>query len=365
MKRAETMDPHPRHATRTTIVAGLCAATLLLGGCTGGEEKPTPRSPAAAAPSAATAAAPAGDLQAAYQKVVKEVLPSVVQITTGRELGSGVVYDAQGHVVTNAHVVGDAREFRVTLATGGSPHTARLVSSYPEQDLAVIKLTDVPQGLRPAAFGDSGRVEVGQIVLAMGNPLGLSSSVTQGIVSAVGRTVSGGREDGGTGATIGNMVQTSAAINPGNSGGALVGLDSKVIGIPTLAAVDPTLGEGPAPGIGFAIPASTVRTIADQIIRSGRVTESGRAALGITGRTVLGEGFAPAGVAVVEVARGGPAQRAGVAAGDVITGLGETDVATMSALAQALAGLRPGDTVPVRYERRGEERTASVTLGEM
>jgi hypothetical protein len=144
-------------------------------------------------------------------------------------------------------------------------------------------LEALPDGLKAATFGDSSKVAVGRIVLAMGSPLGLSSSLTQGIVSATGRIVSESGDEGGTGATIANMVQTSAAINPGSSGGALVNLDGQVIGIPTLAAVDPTFGDSAAPGTGFAIPASMVRTVADQIIRDGKVTDSGRAALGITG----------------------------------------------------------------------------------
>ncbi len=315
----------------------------------------------------------AGDLQAAYEKVVKDVLPSVVQITTGEGLGSGVVYDDKGHVVTNAHVVGDATTFKVTLATGGDSVGARLVSSYPDQDLAVVQLDSVPKNLKPATLGDSAKVEVGQIVLAMGNPLGLSSSVTQGIVSAVGRTVSEGRSwgsprtesGGGTGATISNMVQTSAAINPGNSGGALVNLAGQVIGIPTLAATDPELGQGAAPGIGFAIPAATVHTIAGQIIKSGKVTESGRAALDITARTIVGQDFAPAGVAVVSVGAGGAADKAGLKAGDIITRLNKDPITTMQSLTVALAGLKPGDRAEVTYDRDGSERTATVTLGEM
>ncbi|MFD4848959.1 S1C family serine protease, partial [Streptomyces sp. NPDC058425] len=294
----------------------------------------------------------------------RDVRPSVVQIEASRDLGSGVVYDGEGHIVTNAHVVGDEKTFRVTTAHSEEPLAATLVFAYPEQDLAVIRLDRVPDGLRAAEFGDTGKVEVGQIVLAMGSPLGLSSSVTQGIVSATGRTVSAGSADGGTGATIPNMVQTSAAINPGNSGGALVDLDGRVIGIPTLAATDPTLGEGAAPGIGFAIPASMVRTVADQIVRDGRVTDSGRAALGISGRTVVDDGYRAAGVAVVEVEKGGAADKAGLRAGDVITRLGDTDVTTITSLAEALAGERPGDRTTVTFTRDGERRTADVTLGE-
>ncbi|MFE5817910.1 S1C family serine protease [Streptomyces sp. NPDC056479] len=306
----------------------------------------------------------ADDLQDGYLKVIKDVLPSVVQIQGQSDLGSGVVYDDQGHIVTNAHVVGDEKTFTVTTANSEKQFTADLVSSYPQQDLAVIKLADPPDGLRAAKFGDSSKAEVGQIVLAMGSPLGLSSSVTQGIVSATGRTVTEGSDDGGTGATIANMVQTSAAINPGNSGGALVNLDSEVIGVPTLAATDPDLGGSAAPGIGFAIPASTVKTIADQIVQDGRVTDSGRAALGITGRTVVNDDLRAAGVAVVEVQSGGAADKAGLESGDIITRLGDTDITTITSLSEALAADKPGDRTTVTYTRDGSEKKADVTLGE-
>jgi S1-C subfamily serine protease len=275
-----------------------------------------------------------------------------------------VVYDAQGHIVTNAHVVGGEKTFRVTVANSQQPLTARLVYSFPDQDLAVIKLDKVPFGLKAARFGNSEKVEVGQIVLAMGSPLGLSSSVTQGIVSATGRTVSEGESDGGTGATIANMVQTSAAINPGNSGGALVNLDGEVIGIPTLAATDPDLGGGAAPGIGFAIPASMVKTVADQIVRTGRVTNSGRAALGIKARTVVDDSFRPTGVAVVEVRKGDAADQAGIRAGDVITKVGNADITTITSLSEALAAYRPKQRTAVTYSRNGVQRTVTVTLGE-
>ncbi|MEU3459988.1 trypsin-like peptidase domain-containing protein [Streptomyces sp. NPDC006733] len=345
--------------------AALCAAALLVG-CTSGSDEPSSSATGRSSPAstAASAAPVASDrLQSEYQSVVKNVLPSVVQITTDSDLGSGVVYDDRGHIVTNAHVVGDAKKFTVTLVTGGNPLEAELVSSYPAEDLAVIKLSAPPKDLRPAKFADSASVEVGQIVLAMGNPLGLSGSVTQGIVSAVGRTVSEGAEGGGTGATIANMVQTSAAINPGNSGGALVNLDSKVIGIPTLAATDPQMGAGAAPGIGFAIPASTVTKIADQIIKDGKVTDSGRAALGITARTVVGDDLQPAGVAVVSVSAGGAAAKAGLKAGDVITRVDSTAISTMQSLTEALAAHQPGDKVKVTFERNGSSQTAEATLG--
>lgn len=342
------------------LTAGVCAVVLVSGCSDEGSG-----SPAAEATKSAPASRAASDLQSEYQDVIKNVLPSVVQIGTSTSLGSGVVYDSKGHIVTNAHVVGNERTFQVTVATGEKVLRASLVASYPEQDLAVIKLDSVPKGLKPAKFGDSRKVEVGQIVLAMGSPLGLSSSVTQGIVSALGRTVSESRTGGGTGATIANMVQTSAAINPGNSGGALVNLNSEVIGIPTLAAVEPQMNETAAPGIGFAIPASLVQTIADQIIKSGKVTNSGRAALDITGRTIVDINYQPAGVALVSVTRGGAADKAGLRVGDVIIKIGDVPVTTITSLSEALASDKPGEKVTVTYLRNGAEATAKVTLGEI
>lgn len=349
------------------LAAGTCAVALtgLVGGCSAGSAPRVERPPAGPSTQAAAAPPVSNQLQGAYQAVIKDVLPSVVQIDASQSLGSGVVYDGKGHIVTNAHVVGRERAFRVSAATGGQPVTAKLVAAYPEQDLAVIKLDTVPQGLKPAKLGDSGKVDMGQIVLAMGSPLGLSGSVTQGIVSATGRTVSEGRGGGGTGATIGNLVQTSAAINPGNSGGALVNLDSEVIGIPTLAATNPELGGGSAPGIGFAIPASMVKTVADQIIATGKVTDSGRAALDITGRTIVDGNNEPAGVAVVEVEPGGAAAKAGLRAGDVITRVDDDPITTITSLAESLAGHKPGDRVTVTFVRGAQEGEVAVTLGEI
>ncbi|MFC8227286.1 S1C family serine protease [Streptomyces sp. NPDC057287] len=343
----------------TPLAAGACAIALA-GGCTG-----LGPAPAAAPAQQAAVSRAAGDLEDQYRAVIRDVLPSVVQIGAGDGLGSGIVYDDKGHIVTNAHVVGDEKTFDVSVATGEKVFKASLVSSYPEQDLAVVKLDDVPDGLRAAEFGDTDEVEVGQIVLAMGSPLGLSSSVTQGIVSAVGRTVSESSSGGGTGATLANMVQTSAAINPGNSGGALVNLDSEVIGIPTLAATDPQLGDSAAPGIGFAIPVSMVRTVADQIIKSGKVTDSGRAALDIRGRTVVDDEYRPAGVAIVSAQKGGAAEKAGLRAGDIITRIGDTRVTTITSLSEALADDDPGQKVGVTYRRGDASRTAQVTLGEI
>ncbi|MFD7291072.1 S1C family serine protease [Streptomyces sp. NPDC059863] len=346
------------------LTAAICVAAVA-GGCAGPGTPGSHRSNPDTTTQAAAVRRAGNDLQTAYETAIKNVLPSVVQIQSGGSLGSGVAYDGQGHIVTNAHVVDKQRTFSVTLANNEQPLGAKLVSSFPEQDLAVIKLDKVPAGLKPAKFGETSAVAVGQIVLAMGSPLGLQGSVTQGIVSAVGRTVSEPSSGGGTGATIANMVQTSAAINPGNSGGALVNLNSEVIGIPTLAAVDQQLGNSAAPGIGFAIPASLVKTIADQIIKNGRVIDSGRAALGISGRTVLGPDFQPIGVAVVTAPRSGAAAKAGIKPGDIITKIDGTPVTTILALSEELASHKPGQKIKVTYTRNGATKTAEVTLGEM
>lgn len=344
------MAPSPGSAARPAAL--LCLAALLAG-CTGASGPPTTGH-------VVTGPVGGGGLEDSYQQAVQDVLPSVVEITAGEGLGSGVIYDEAGHIVTNAHVLGESKTFEVVLATGEQPLEAKLLAVYPEQDLGVIALADAPSGLRPASFGSSGDVTVGQIVLAMGNPLGLSSSVTQGIVSAVGRAVSEGEGE----ATLANMVQTSAAINPGNSGGALVDLAGQVVGIPTLAARDPQLGGGQAPGIGFAIPADAVTFLVDQLIEYGEVRDSGRAALGVSVRTVLGDGFEPAGAAVVEAAGDGPAGEAGLRPGDVVVGLDGAEVTDVVSLAEALASRQPGDTVRVTYLRSERRDTAEVTLGE-
>ena len=199
-------------------------------------------------------------LQQRFVSIVKAVSPSVVQIRTAVALGSGVVFDTRGDVVTNAHVVGNATRFVVTLASGDG-HPATLVGSNAGADLAVIRIKGARP--RPATFANSARIEVGDLTLAIGNPLGLRSSVTEGIVSAVGRNVPETNR-----VTLSSAIQTSAAINPGNSGGALVNLSGHVIGIPTLAAVDPEMG-AEAQGIGFAIGSNTVRHVADALVRSG------------------------------------------------------------------------------------------------
>jgi S1-C subfamily serine protease len=208
--------------------------------------------------------------EGAFVSAIARVLPSVVEIRTRTGLGSGVVLNAAGDIVTNAHVVGDGAGLEVLLSASAAPVPATLVGVYRPDDLAVIRVSGVP-GLRPATFGDSAKLVAGDVVLAIGNPLGLSSSVTEGIVSAVGRTVSEPATRAAAGATLPDTIQTSAAINPGNSGGALATLDGDVVGIPTLAAV--SQAGAAAPGIGFAISSNIAVGIATQLMNTGRVMD--------------------------------------------------------------------------------------------
>ena len=308
-------------------------------GCTSGGSTTAATAPTAAATTPAAAAAGSVPLQQGYINTIRQVLPSVVEIKTASSLGSGVIYDTAGHIVTNAHVIGTATSFQVFLAGSVSPLPARLTGSYPPDDLAVIQVTAAAH-LVPAHFADSSAVQVGDIVLAMGNPLGLASSVTDGIISAVGRTVTEAQEPGSPGATLPDVIQTSAAVNPGNSGGALADLAGQVVGIPTLAATDQQLG-GAAPGIGFAIPSSIVTDIAGQIIKTGHVTNSHRAALGVSVQTVTTPDGQPAGAGIAAVTPGGPAAKAGLQPGDVITAVNETATPDTQTLTAVLAACNP------------------------
>jgi putative serine protease PepD len=254
------------------IALTAAAAVAVLTGCAGsGSAGAIPGTTQATGTTQAlgttAAAGTAAAMQAAFVSAIQRVLPSVVEIRTSSGLGSGVVFDSSGDIVTNAHVVGTGSGLQVLPAASAEPIPASLVGIYQPDDLAVIRVTD-PQGLRPAVFGDSGKLVAGDIVLAIGNPLGLSSSVTEGIVSAVGRVVSEPGSHGSPGAVLHGTIQTSAAINPGNSGGALATLDGEVVGIPTLAANQ--AAGGAAPGIGFAITSDTVVAIVRQLIASGR-----------------------------------------------------------------------------------------------
>jgi putative serine protease PepD len=348
------MDSSARSRLRARILPGVAVLAVAAGlaACTSsGTGTSTASSTNSAVP-----------LQDSYEAVVRAVLPSVVQISTSDSSGSGVVYDDKGDIVTNEHVIGTAKMVDVLPASGAGSLTASVIGEFKPDDLAVIRVAKDAGQLKVAKFANSDDANIGEIVLAMGNPLGLFDSVTQGIISATGRTVSG--NEPGQGALITSAIQTSAAINPGNSGGALVNLDKEVVGIPTLAGRLPDQG-GAAPGIGFAIPSNTVRNIADQLIKTGKVTTSDRATLGITAQTAANQQGQDTGVAIVEVAPGGPAAKAALKPGDVIIAIDGEGTSSLQVLESFIATKKPGTNVKLTFVRNGATKDVTVTLGSL
>lgn len=330
-----------------TSITGLCA----IAAACGATATRTVSFPGAGAPRPPGSLA---GLQQSYVSVIGRVSGEVVQISNPQGLGSGVVFDSRGDVVTNAHVVAGGGPFKVTDSRGRS-YQGTLVGAFAPDDLAVIRTQGA--SLRPATFANSRQLKIGDIVLAIGNPLGLRSSVTEGIISALGRTV-----PEGNGVVLPNVIQTSAAINPGNSGGALVDLDGQVVGIPTLAATDPELGGGAAPGIGFAIPSSVVRDIAGQIVQNGHVVSSHRAFLGVDFAVGIVVG---GGAVVAAVSPSGPAGQAGIVPGDEIVAIAGHQIGSPDDVATVLASLSPGQAVPVQIVRQdGSVSTVQVKLGQ-
>src|SRR4051812_41641845 len=326
-------------------VAGGVVAAVSLGGDGSSSNSPPKTTQAHLRPAAAALA-----FQQAITAVVHELSPSVVQIQNGEGLGSGVVFDSNGDIVTNDHVVAGGGPYTVTA--GAHSYGASLVGRFPLDDLAIVRVSGAK--LHPAAFADSSKLEVGDFAIAIGNPLGLRSSVTDGIVSAFRQGVSEGN-----GVALPLMIQTSAAINPGNSGGALADLQGRVIGIPTLAATDPELGGTAAPGIGFAIPSNLVKDIATQIIRHGHVVDSHRAYLGVQIGDTNG-----AGVLVQSVTAGGPAPHAGPEPPDPSTSIHGHQTPTVDDLTSVVSELKPGRTVALEVvTQQGAHKTLHLTLG--
>ncbi len=326
-------------------VAGAVVAAVSLGGGGTSSHSPPQTSHAHLQPEAAALA-----FQRAITAVVHELSPSVVQIQNPEGLGSGVVFDTNGDIVTNNHVVAGGGPYTVTAGT--HPYGASLVGRFAPDDLAILHVSGAK--LTPAAFADSSKLEVGDFAIAIGNPLGLRSSVTEGIVSAFRQGVSEGN-----GVALPLMIQTSAAINPGNSGGALADLEGRVVGIPTLAATDPELGGTAAPGIGFAIPSNLVKDIATQIIRFGHVVNSHRAYLGVEIGDTNG-----AGVLLQSVTAGGPAAKAGLVSGDLITSVNGSRTPTVDDFTSVVSELKPGTTVTLEVTtQRGAHKTVHLTLG--
>jgi putative serine protease PepD len=316
--------------------------------------------PAAPAPQQSPAPAPTpsgsgalAQFQATLQQLAAKVEPSVVEIETAAGIGSGIIFDSSGDIVTNAHVM-DTATTATVVTSDGKQYSADLLGTYAGNDLAVIRVP-AADGLVPASFGDSSKVAVGDIVLAIGSPFGLADSVTEGIVSATGRA-----QSEGNGVTLTDLIQTSAGINPGNSGGALVDIAGQVIGIPTLSGSDRQQAGQPSENVGFAIPSNQVVAIANQLIAGGSVTHTNRAYMGISTRDSAGGG-----VTVVSTVAGGPAASAGIQAGWVITELGGHAVTDANSLTQLLSAYKPGDRVQVGVRLPdGSTRTVTIQLGE-
>ena len=324
---------------------------------------PPPAAPTAApepprnAPPAATVAA---NLSISYRMAVERAAPSVVTVYSARTarvgpfglggrqllsqgLGSGVVISSNGHIVTNNHVVEGATELAVAMPDGTLRPT-KVLGVDPDSDLALLAVD--PRGLQPIELGDVKSLAVGDVVLAVGNPLGVGQTVTQGIVSAIGRKGIGINP-------IENFIQTDAAINPGNSGGALIDTAGRLVGINSAIL---SRGGG-SEGIGFAIPVDLAQRVIASLEKSGRVA---RGWLGIsTQPTATGQ----SGAMVLAVSRGGPADNAGIAPGDVIVKIGDHMIDEPGDLAGAILELEPGTRVSVDVVRNGKRQTLDVELG--
>lgn len=358
----------PLHTLLAAALAAGAALTTLV----------VARDEPSAQPRAVTPRGALGADEQANIDLFKRVSPSVVHITTletqrdmfsldvmqvPRGTGTGFVWDAQGHIVTNFHVIQGGSGARVTVADQTS-FPAKLVGAFPDRDLAVLKV-DAPAGkLPPIALGTSRDLQVGQRVYAIGNPFGLDQTLTTGIVSALNRSI-----ESFNGRSIRGVVQTDAAINPGNSGGPLLDSAGRLVGVNTQIASP----SGASAGIGFAIPADEVNRIVPRLIRDGRFV---RPALGVTAASpeINRALKLPKGVALVQVGPNGPAARAGlqvfrrerngdIVAGDVITAINDEPVGDIDEMLSQLERRAPGESVTLTLWRNGQTRKQTVVLG--
>jgi serine protease Do len=326
----------------------------------------TTQPPAGAAPPAVPGSRIVEAEESTIIRVVQKARPAVVNISVTARVatpyglfpregqGSGVIVRADGLVLTNNHVIQDAQEITVTLLSGQTLR-GRVLGADRFSDIAVVKV-ESPRPLPAVAFGSSNTLQVGQMAIAIGNPFGLGSTVTVGVVSALNRSIQASPDF-----TVENLVQTDAAINPGNSGGALLDSAGRLIGINT------AIVQG-AQGIGFAIPIDHASLIMDQIVARGRVV---RPALGVQMVGQIDPETARAynlpvtyGVVVTPVT-GSPAEKAGIKAGDIVVAIDGKKVETQSDLRRELFRKKPGDTVSVEVVREGKRLTFSVTLIEL
>ncbi|MGH9483228.1 MAG: trypsin-like peptidase domain-containing protein, partial [Terriglobales bacterium] len=280
--------------------------------------------------------------------------PSMPRYRVERSLGSGLILDPRGFIITNRHVIDRAQRIAVSVAGDNHTYYGRLVGADAETDLALVKI-DVPRPLPAARLGDSARLAVGQWVVAIGSPFGLEDSVTAGIVSALNRAMDPNQQ-------FENFIQTDAPINPGNSGGPLLDLAGDVVGINT--AID-TYSDG-YEGVGFALPSRLVEQVYRQLLRRGRVT---RGSIGVYFESALDPAVRrvyhmEAGVPLSQVVEDGPAAKAGLRAGDLVTSLNGAAVSTSDALMNMVEFLPVGQTLEVGYERGGKAETVRVKVAD-
>jgi putative serine protease PepD len=351
----------------TRVAAALGAGTIALGSATAGyiargHDDSAPAAATATRTAAATTATPAAARSTlTVNGVYRGARSGVVEVFAAQQAaaspfpgggggsataqGSGFVYDAAGHVVTNEHVVEDASSVRVRFADGKTV-SATVVGTDPSTDVAVLKVANLPANAKPLEVGDSSKLEVGDGVVAIGSPFGLAETVTTGIVSALNREIQSPNDY-----AIEGAIQTDAAINHGNSGGPLLDLQGRVVGVNSQIKRD----SGGNDGVGFAIPSNTVKSIADRLIAGGSIEH---AYLGVSI-----DDAATGGAHVGRVASGTPAAKAGLQAGDVITSFDSQTIESAQDLRLAVDNHRPGDEVTLTVRRAGETKTFHVTLG--
>jgi len=289
-----------------------------------------------------------GDL---VRKVYAAASPSVVSVRTGSGSGTGFLVDSDGTIVTNAHVVGDSSQVQVRFDDKGDLIGAQVLSVDTSTDLAALKVDSVPDGVQPLKLADSDRVAVGDTAVAIGYPLGLDRTATAGIISGLERQI-----ESPNGFSIDKVIQTDAPVNPGNSGGPLLNAKGQVIGVNSQIATAAGGGEGNV-GIAFAIPANTVKKVLPDLENG---TAPQHAYLGLqTQATQNGTG-----AQIAETTAGGPSEKAGLKAGDVVKKVDGQTITSPDDVAQSISDKSPGDKVTVTVDRNGHEESVDVTLGQ-
>ena len=351
---------------------GAVGAIKALDARDGGASQRSTAAPTAIATGSTTktvnSAGQAPDWEAVSAAVSNAVVSIAVATDRGEALGSGVIFDKEGHIITNNHVVAGASKIQVTLADG-RVYDAETTGTDPATDLAVIQLKDAPDNLTVAQLGDSDKLATGQDVMAIGNPLGLSSTVTTGIISALDRPVVNSQNEDGSGgsAVYTNAIQIDAAINPGNSGGPLFDEKGRVIGITSSIATMSRSGGGEGGsgsiGIGFAIPVKLADKVAKQLIKSGTATH---AYLGVTLDTAgaRADGEKRAGAKITSVEGGSPADKAGLKKDDVVISIDGKTTAQGSALTGYVRQYSANDKVKLTVIRDSKKQDIDVTLAE-